>query len=210
MVSVIILDLGNVLAFFDRSKTYKRLSEFVPHTPEEIGELIESSGLRRRFELGEMADAEFFLRIMDLFEPPHNVDFELFCRIWGDIFNTNRALLKILSKVNPQTRLVLLSDTNVLHFESIQRNHPEILELFDDRIVLSFREGFAKPDHRIYSKALEVAGGSCDFPDCLYVDDNLENVTAAVQLGMIGHHYVGLYEFVTRLRQLEIIPDLRK
>jgi HAD superfamily hydrolase (TIGR01509 family) len=105
--------------------------------------------------------------------------------------------------------MVLLSDTNALHFESIEQNHPEILELFDGRIVLSFREGFTKPDHRIYSRALEVAGEDYNFTDCLYVDDNLENVTAAVQLGMIGHHYVGLYEFVTKLRQLDITLDLR-
>lgn len=44
--------------------------------------------------------------------------------------------------------------------------------------------GVAKPDPRIYEIAAERAGVPMD--RCLFVDDRLENIEAAVALGMTG------------------------
>ena len=50
-----------------------------------------------------------------------------------------------------------------------------------DGIVMSGAEKLAKPDPAIYGRLLSKFGLSA--PDCVFIDDNLENVAAAAQLG---------------------------
>lgn len=47
--------------------------------------------------------------------------------------------------------------------------------------------GVAKPDREIYEIAAGRAGAALD--RCLFIDDRLENIEAAVALGMTGVHY---------------------
>ncbi|WP_404829404.1 HAD-IA family hydrolase [Streptomyces albicerus] len=56
-----------------------------------------------------------------------------------------------------------------------------------DHVVSSARVGVVKPDRRIFEIAVERAGAPAG--RCLFVDDTLENVEAAVALGMRGVHY---------------------
>ncbi|MEU8436840.1 HAD-IA family hydrolase [Streptomyces sp. NPDC029216] len=58
-----------------------------------------------------------------------------------------------------------------------------------DHVVSSALEGVAKPDPEIYAIAAGRAGAAPE--RCLFVDDRLENVEAAVALGMTGVHYRG-------------------
>ncbi|MFE9647498.1 HAD-IA family hydrolase [Streptomyces sp. NPDC006365] len=58
---------------------------------------------------------------------------------------------------------------------------------FADHVVSSARVRVAKPDRKIYEIAAGQAGVAVD--RCLFVDDRLENVEAAVGLGMTGVHY---------------------
>lgn len=50
-----------------------------------------------------------------------------------------------------------------------------------DGIVMSGAEKLAKPDPAIYGRLLSKFGLSA--PDCVFINDNLENVAAAAQLG---------------------------
>lgn len=65
------------------------------------------------------------------------------------------------------------------------KNDLTFLGLVDlaDHIVSSAR-GVAKPDRKIYEIAAEQAGVAMD--RCLFVNDRLENVEAAVACGMSG------------------------
>ncbi len=56
-----------------------------------------------------------------------------------------------------------------------------------DAIADSARLGFAKPDHRIYRAAAELAG--VPLSRCLFVDDSAANVDAARELGMPALHF---------------------
>ncbi|MEV0375960.1 HAD-IA family hydrolase [Streptomyces sp. NPDC050636] len=58
---------------------------------------------------------------------------------------------------------------------------------FADHVVSSARVGVAKPDRKIYEIAAEQAGVASN--RCLFVDDRLENIEAAIELGMTGVHY---------------------
>ena len=63
------------------------------------------------------------------------------------------------------------------------RLHPRLATVFRD-IVISGREGVAKPDPAIFRLALARNGLAAG--DCLFIDDNPANVAAAEALGIDG------------------------
>lgn len=79
------------------------------------------------------------------------------------------------------------------------------LEGLFDSIIISAEVGIRKPDERIYTAALEMLGGVPK--KTLFVDDNPENVSAAVAQGWHGHVHVGSIALRERLHQLEIFQS---
>ena len=61
-----------------------------------------------------------------------------------------------------------------------------IFDHFSD-IIVSGVEKIVKPDAAIYQLALSRFGLKSS--DAIFVDDNLPNVTAAVENGFVGHHF---------------------
>jgi putative hydrolase of the HAD superfamily len=60
--------------------------------------------------------------------------------------------------------------------------HGEVDVVFNSAVL-----GHAKPGHRVFREVcarLDAAPG-----DCAFVDDSLQNVTAAVEVGLAGHHF---------------------
>jgi HAD superfamily hydrolase (TIGR01509 family) len=53
-------------------------------------------------------------------------------------------------------------------------------------VVISAYEGVEKPNKDIYIKGVERLG--CKFQECIFIDDKLENVQAAMSLGMKGFY----------------------
>jgi putative hydrolase of the HAD superfamily len=68
-----------------------------------------------------------------------------------------------------------------------------------DAVIVSFEVGCAKPDPRIYEICLEKLGVPA--ASALFVDDRLENVAAAEQLGINTLHFTG-EESVAVLKEL--------
>lgn len=68
-----------------------------------------------------------------------------------------------------------------------------------DSVIVSFEVGCAKPDARIYEICLAELG--VPPASALFVDDRLENIAAAAQLGIHTLHFTG-EESVEALRQL--------
>lgn len=99
-------------------------------------------------------------------------------------FRVDNVVVAMLHQVRAHMPLVLVTNATVKLEDDLAS-----LDLADfaDHIVSSARVGVAKPDRRIYETAAEQAGVTMD--RCLFVDDRLENVEAAVALGMTGVHY---------------------
>ena len=63
------------------------------------------------------------------------------------------------------------------------RRHFSILQMID-RYVVSAAEGYVKPDPQLFQVLLNRYHLQAD--DCIFVDDNPDNVAAACQMGMKG------------------------
>jgi putative hydrolase of the HAD superfamily len=86
----------------------------------------------------------------------------------------------MLEGLTKRYRLVLLSNTNAIHFEMVRANYP-LLRHFDD-LVLSYEVKAMKPDRRIFEIAVERA--ACRPEECFYTDDIPAFIEGARQLGI--------------------------
>lgn len=204
---VIVLDLGNVLMAFDRTRSYRRIGRHLQIDWHDVQKSIEGSFVTARYERGELSTEEFRKELCDLLEVDVNkLPPDLFADFWGDIFFANKKMIEAVHNLVTSNELVfvLLSNTNELHFENVSNHFPEVLEPFGERLVLSYKERCDKSGDKIFRRAVEVAGPDYGPRDCVFVDDKPENVSRANQLGMNGIVYFKYPHLVVRLRELGI------
>ncbi|WP_051068567.1 HAD family hydrolase [Nocardioides sp. Iso805N] len=101
----------------------------------------------------------------------------------GEIPGTAQVLRDLHSAGVPLLGLTNWSD-ELFHDHAPQRF--DFLALFDD-IVVSGTEGLAKPDATIYRLAIERSGLPAE--ELVFIDDRVENVSAAEAVGMHGIHF---------------------
>ncbi len=77
-----------------------------------------------------------------------------------------------------------------------------IFDLFSD-IIVSGDEKLLKPDAAIYQLALNRFNVAA--PQCLFIDDRLENIEASEALGIKGHHFQDAMSLEQELKALELL-----
>jgi len=103
-------------------------------------------------------------------------------------FDTNEYVLypeviEILEELKERHKLGVISNCNPSldwAFSSLG-----IRRFFDD-IVISAYERIEKPDKEIYIRSMKNLGSKAE--ECIFIDDRIENVRAAEELGMMGLH----------------------
>jgi len=174
----ILFDLGKVLVHFDFRLGYRALEGRCHYPAAEIPKRLAATGLVERFETGLIEPREFVRSMSEALGL--GMDYEEFCRVWSCIFRHPLLPDSMLEGLAKHYRLVLLSNTNAIHFESIRRNYP-LLRHFRG-IVLSYEVKAMKPRPEIYQAAITAA--ACSAGECFYTDDIAEYVTAARHLGI--------------------------
>jgi FMN phosphatase YigB (HAD superfamily) len=178
MYKAIIFDLGKVLVHFDFKLGYRELESLCPYPVAEIRKRLGATGLVPRFETGLIEPRDFveqLTRVLDL-----QVDYDRFCEIWSIIFGQTLVPESLLEGLAARYRLLLLSNTNIIHFEMIRRTYPLIRHFHD--LILSYEVKAMKPSPEIYRAA--VARSGCRPEECFFTDDIPEYVEAARQMGI--------------------------
>ena len=181
----VIFDLGRVLVHFDFKRGYRALEGLCPHEAAAIPKLLAGTGLVEQFETGLVEPRDFVAeisRVLDL-----NVDYKRFCEIWSSIFTDTLLPESMLEGLKARYRLLLLSNTNAIHFAMIRRNYP-LLRHFDD-LILSYEVKAMKPQPAIYRAAIERA--RCEPGECFYTDDIAEYVAGAQAMGIDAVQFEG-------------------
>ncbi len=202
MIRSLIFDLGRVIVPFDFRRGYERMSARCGLAPEEIRARLSSDGLVRDFESGRIDGREFHRRVGSLLEA--DVPYEEFREIWFSVFLPETLVPdRLLEALHARYRLVLLSNTNELHFEMIRQRYP-ILRHFD-AFVLSYQAGAMKPDPRIYAAAVAAAG--CAPQECFFTDDIPEYVEGARQAGIDAVVFEGAGALERELQARGVVWD---
>ncbi len=186
MLKTIIFDLGNVIVPLDFPAGYQAWAEATKLEPEEVQRRIASVDHYRAYEAGELSTPRFQSAMEELMglQLPESQ----FMNLWSSIFAEPTLIdPDLLLKLKQRHRLVMLSNTNDLHFRYIRRHYPAV-ELFDE-YVLSYEVGAMKPDTPIYQAAVKAA--RCEPGECFFTDDLPANIEAARAHGLEAEVFVG-------------------
>jgi len=165
MYKAILFDLGKVLIHFDFARGYQALEKCCPYATPEIRKRIGRTGLVPQFETGLIEPHDFVAQLsaaLDL-----QLDYDGFCVIWSSIFLDPLVPESLVESLAQRYRLVLLSNTNVIHYEMVRERYP-VLRHFHET-VLSYEVKAMKPDPKIFLEAVRRAG--CRAEECFYTDD---------------------------------------
>jgi putative hydrolase of the HAD superfamily len=179
MVRTIIFDLGKVLISFDFSRGYQTLEELARIPAADIRKRIAATDLVHRFESGHVEPRDFVDQLCGMLSL--SIEYDHFCRIWSSIFLPEPLLPEdLLEALHRNYRLLLLSNTNAIHFDMIRETYPLVRHF--DHYILSHEVKAMKPDPRIYRAALAEA--RCAPGECFYTDDIADYVEGARREGI--------------------------
>jgi putative hydrolase of the HAD superfamily len=196
MIKAILFDLGNTLIPFDYNRGFSGIAPFSSCPVEEMRRRIAASDLAQRFETGSMSGRQFVREFSELLEL-RPIDYRHFCDIWCSIFLPETLIPdRMLLGLRENYRLVLLSNTNEIHFSMIWENYP-LLRHFHE-LVLSHRIGVMKPAAEIYRAAIERAG--CRPEECFFTDDVPAYVDAGRREGLDAVQFQSLPQLEQELR----------
>ena len=195
MLNTIIFDLGNVIVPLDFPAGYAAWSVATGLEVEEIQRRMASADLYRAYEAGEISTPQFqeaMEALMDI-----RLNETSFMHLWSSIFSEPTLIdPDLLMKLTQRYRLVLLSNTNDLHFRYIRRHYP-VMELFDE-YILSYEVKSMKPSPAIYHAA--IAAARCPAEQCFFTDDLAANIKAARAVGLDGEVFVDEATLIGHLR----------
>ena len=195
MIKAVLFDLGNVIIPVDFRRCHESLARVCPHPPESVPKILGESGLPKRFEQGEISPEDFVAetsRLLDM-----QITYDEFWEVWMRIFLPDTLIPEsLLEGLRRNHRLLLLSNTNSIHFQMARQRYP-LLRHFDG-YVLSYEVGVLKPAPQIYHHAIARAG--CQAEECLFIDDLAVNVAAAREQGMDAVEFQSLDQLQEALR----------
>lgn len=186
MIKTLIFDLGNVIIPFDFGRAYARVEQLTGLDRATIRSRIGTSDLPDRLESGRIAPQAFVEELSAVLGFP--IGYTEFRELWSSIFFPETLLPESLfESLKGRFRLLVLSNTNPMHFEMVRENYP-LLRHFD-HYVLSYEVGALKPDPLIYREAIRHA--QCDPGECFYTDDIAAFVEGARRQGIDAVQFTG-------------------
>ncbi len=183
-VKNIIFDFGGVLLEWHPDRVYR--SYF---TDEQSLQSFysETQIMHHNRELDRGQPFDKILKELAIQHPQHSEALKLWKSAWhrmlGGAIEGTVEILHTLKKSD--YRLFGLTNWAAETFPYVYYNH-DFFQLFED-IVVSGREGMIKPEPEIFE--LCVSRNQIRAEESLFIDDNLENVEVAKQLGMHAIHF---------------------
>lgn len=169
----LIFDLGNVVLGFDYNRAIRKLRQKSDVDDKKAHELFFDSDLTKMHDKGLISSRGFYKKVKN--ELGLKLGFGEFASFWNEIFFENKLVTHLIRKIKKNYRLLLLSNTNKLHFDYIKKKF-DVIKLFDE-IIVSYKAHALKPEPEIYKLAIKKARTHPN--KILYTDDREDLVEAA-------------------------------
>lgn len=187
-ISAIIFDLGGVLYDIDLNRSVKAFEALGLENFDELYSLKEQTELFDKLETGKIGREEFVKHLQK--HLPHITDTEKMLDAWRALLiDMPQENIDILHQLKKDYKLYLLSNTNEIHIEEINRylqqncGIQDIRHLFD-KAYLSYEIGMRKPGVEIYNYVLE--SHNLNPKETLFIDDSQANIDGAEEAGIMG------------------------
>ncbi len=201
-MKTIVFDFGNVIGFFDNTKTLRRLEPHTDLSSEEMLAVFRDSPLEDDYEHGRISSDEFIERAQAALKL--RCSKEEIAKAWSDIFHPNEEMCKLVPRLRGRFRLLLGSNTNELHATHFRKQFAETLAHFDS-LVLSHEVGARKPNIEFFHHCHRLAHG--ELSECVFIDDLPENVDGAVAAGLRGIVFKDVNDLIEQFKAIGISID---
>jgi glucose-1-phosphatase len=198
LVKNIIFDLGAVIIDISVPKTVQAFALLLDRDHLWVEQQFKMASVFRRYETGEWNDEQFRDNVRQVLGVPFTDD--QIDTAWNALLlDIPPARVELLQWLKPRYRTFVLSNTSPIHIREV--NHilerdtgVHSLDSLFEKVYLSYEMGKMKPSPEIYQQVLDESGLKAE--ETLFLDDNLDNVGAAQQLGIQTVH---ISELVTIL-----------
>ena len=176
----IIFDFGNVLVKWEPEKIYaehfgseEKAWWFMRHVTDSVW--------RNRIDAGESQDA--CISELQAAHPDYSEAIAVYRDRWRDMLTGEMpGMYSLVEELKRRTEVFGLTNWSMETFPEARQRF-RILQLID-RYVVSGAERLVKPDPRLFQRLLDRYSLSAD--DCIFIDDNPDNVQSACRMGMEG------------------------
>ena len=179
-ISAVLFDIGGVLIELDGLPSLaKLLDSQQPH--DEIYKNWMSSPAVIAHETGRLSSDEFAVQVVK--DLQINLSPDAFMQNFATwIVGTFPTTFDLLNAIPSTLPTAALSNTSAAHWL-----HVEKTGLTDklDHLFLSYEIGHLKPDHQAFQAAVD--GLKLPAEQIIFFDDNIDNVRAASEFGLIAH-----------------------
>ena len=186
MIKTIFFDIGGVLLDIHPEKTFQYIGDCIDIERSVIEKMF-PWGVHDEYEKGLLSNREWYVAVKESLPQPCCLKESDFWRGWSLLLGKEKETLNILKHLRSEYDIWLLSNTNPKHIQDEIKNRYTFPKLVDGTIY-SFDVGCRKPDEDIYRIAMKNANVN-DPRDCLFIDDLVENVQAARNLGINAIHF---------------------
>ncbi len=182
-IDVIFFDLGGVLVNVNAPAAVIQFAALLGCSVEDAAALWQKlQPINLKYERGGMPTMEWLKHLM---KELNFSDRDSLLKVFSDMFSLAHDVVSIAESLAENHTVSLLSNTNPLHYFHIMSRFPE-LHFFHDPIT-SYAAQALKPEAEIYRFACRRL--QCEPSRALFIDDRLENVQGAEQIGMIALHF---------------------
>jgi FMN phosphatase YigB (HAD superfamily) len=185
----IIFDLGGVILHIDYQLTEKAFKSLGLQDFSKMYTQAAQTGLFDNYEKGYCSTPYFINTLLD-FLPPNTSANKVVAAWNAMILDFPVQNLELLQKLKSKYRIFLLSNTNDIHLQAVNRALKKVsnennLSGFFEKTYYSFEMGMRKPDAEIFNKV--CLENKLDYLKTLFIDDTERHTLGAKEVGLKTH-----------------------
>jgi HAD superfamily hydrolase (TIGR01509 family) len=198
-----VFDLGNTVIKIAYERVLRRICALAPDTDrDELVAIMERAGGYRDLERGQATFSEFYEFLRE--SAGYLGTIASLRDTWVDFFDGPvEGIEEVLARVRRNYRVAYASNSNEIHADFIPRQYAPLFRK-DERFVFSHLHKCAKPDRVFFERTLNVLGALPSH--VIFVDDLLENVRAALDVGLNAYQFRDSITLVEELERDGLLP----
>jgi putative hydrolase of the HAD superfamily len=202
-IKCIIFDLGDVIIDLDFSRFFNEVITPSPLNKPKTPIMLEFFRQSDTYHQGKITDKEFYQQACEILQVCMLNQSEFFDAFNSIIANLNLELIEVIRTIRQfnKIRIICMSNINSSHWNYLKKQKWDIWELFDE-FILSHEIQMTKPDPNIFKYAIKKEG--CKPQEILFIDDGMNNVRAASELGIKGIRYFDIENLLDDLKAHKI------
>jgi len=182
-INNLIFDLGGVIIDLDFPASNQEFANLSGLSVNEVVQRTEGMMLFVEYEKGLISSQEFRRQICDILQfsaADEDID-KAWCAMLGGM---PASRLQLLQRLKSRYRTFALSNTNDIHVRKFRSVH--LFREHFEEVYFSHEMKMRKPDSEIYLTVLQEQ--QLKAAETLFIDDNLDNVQGAANLGIQTLH----------------------